>query len=73
VIKIDFADVQKNLPGGRTEILNVHRIPRINHHPVEGDEDCAPESILDTEDWLNWNGDLDIPNNSDDDWVGDDE
>jgi len=47
----------KDLPGGRTQILNVRRIRRINGHPLEIDEDSAPESILDTEDWLNWNGD----------------
>jgi hypothetical protein len=36
-------------------------------HPVESDNGCAPESISDTEDWLNWNGDLDNPNNSEED------
>jgi len=46
-----------NLPGGRTQLLNVHRIRRINCHPIECDEDSAPESISDTEDLLNWNGD----------------
>jgi len=54
----------KDLPGGRTQILNVRRIRRINCHPVESDEDSAPESISDTADWLNWNGDLDNPNDS---------
>jgi len=54
----------KNLPGGRTQILNVRRIRRINPHPVESDDDSAPDSISDTEDWLNWNGDLDNPNDS---------
>jgi hypothetical protein len=34
---------------------------------VKGDEDSAPESISDTEHWLNWNGDLDVPNKSNDD------
>jgi len=43
----------KDLPGGRTQILNVRRIRRINHHPVESDDDSAPESISDTDDWLN--------------------
>jgi len=47
----------KDLPGERTQILNVRRIRRINRHPVESDEDSASESISDTEDWLNWNGD----------------
>jgi hypothetical protein len=61
----------KDLPGGRTEILNVRRIRRINHHPVKIDEDSAPESISDTEAWLNWNGDLDNPNDSEDDCTAD--
>jgi len=45
----------KDLAGGRTQILNFRQIRRINRHPVESDEDSAPESISDTEDWLNWN------------------
>jgi len=63
----------KNLPGGRTQILNVRRIRRINRHPVETDEDSAPESISDTDDWLNWNGDLDNPNDSEEDCAEDNE
>ena len=43
----------KDLPGGRTQILIIRRIPRFNCHPVESDEDRAPESISDTVDWLN--------------------
>jgi len=39
----------KGLPGGRTQILNVRRIRRINRHPVESDEDSTPESISDTD------------------------
>jgi len=61
----------KDLPGGRTQILNVRRIWRINCHQVESDEDCAPESISDTDDWLNWNGDSDNPNDSEDDSAAD--
>jgi len=63
----------KDLPGGRTQILNVRRIRRINRHPVESDDDSAPESISDTDDWLNWNGDLDNPNDSEEDCAADDE
>jgi len=59
--------LQRNLPEGRTEVWNVRRIRRINRHRVESDEDCAPETIWDTEDWLNWNGDLDKRNDSVDD------
>jgi len=63
----------KDLPGGRTQVLNVHRIKRIDRHPAESDEDSSPESISDTENWLNWNGDLDNPNDSEDDWEADNE
>ena len=54
----------KDLPGGGTQILNVRRIRRINHHPVENDEDSSRENISDTDDLLKWNGDLDNPNDS---------
>jgi len=63
----------KNLPGGRTQILHVSRIQRINRHPVNSDQDSAPESILDTDYWLNWNGDLDNPIYSEEDCAADDE
>jgi hypothetical protein len=63
----------KDLPGGQTQILNVRRIRRINSHPVEGDMDSAPEGISDTYDWLNWNGDLDNPNDSEEDCAADQE
>jgi len=63
----------KNLPGGRTQILNVRRIRRINHHHVESDEDSALERISDTDDWLNWNCDCDNPNGSEEDCAADDE
>jgi hypothetical protein len=63
----------KDLPGGRTQILNVRRIRRINRHPVESNDDSASESISDTEDWLNWNGDFDNPNDSEEDWAAADE
>jgi len=63
----------KDLPGGQTQILNVHQIQRSNRHPVESDDDSAPESLSDTDDWLNWHGDLDNPNDSEDDFAADDE
>jgi len=56
----------KDLPGGQTQIINVRGIRRINCHPVKSDEDNAPETISDTEDLLNWDGDLDNPNDSKD-------
>jgi len=63
----------KDLPGGRTQILNVRRIRRINRHPVKSDEHSAPESISDTEDWLNWNHDLNNANDSEEDCTADDD
>jgi hypothetical protein len=53
--------------------LNVRRNRRVNRHPAESDEDSSPESISDTEHWFNWNEDLDIPNESEDDWEPDNE
>jgi len=53
--------------------LNVRRIKRIDRHPAESDEDSSPESISDTENWPNWNGDLDNPNESEDNWEADNE
>jgi hypothetical protein len=50
-----------DLPGGRTQLLNFQRIQRINHHAVESDKYCATERSSDTDDWLNWNGDLHNP------------
>jgi len=61
----------KELAGGRTQVLNICRIRRINLHAVESDDNSAPESISDTENWLNWNGDLDNPNESEDDCEAD--
>jgi len=62
-----------DLLGGRTEILHVRWIRRINRHPVESNEDSAPESISDTDDWLNWKGDLDNPIDSEEDCAAEDE
>jgi len=63
----------KDLPGGQTCILNVRRIWRINRHPVESEDNCSSESISDTENWLNWNGDLHNPNDSKDNCAAVDE
>jgi len=63
---------RKDLPEGRTEILNVCPIRRINTHPIESDEDSTHESISDTKNCLNWNRDLDNPNDSKDDCAADD-
>ena len=63
----------QDLRGGWTQVLNAHQIGRINRHLAESDEDNSPESNSDTEICLNWDGDLDIPNDSEDDWDTDDE
>ena len=63
----------KNHPGGWTQVLNVRRIKRINRHPAESDEISSPESIPDARNWLKWNGDLDNPNDREDDWEADNE
>jgi len=39
----------KDLPGGRTQRLNMHRIKQIGCHPAESNEDSLPKSISDTE------------------------
>jgi len=39
----------KDLPEGRTQVLNVGQIRRIDRHPAGRDEHSAPESIPDTE------------------------
>jgi hypothetical protein len=61
----------KDLPGVRTQILNICRIRRVNRHPVESDEYSVPESISDLEDWLNWTGDFDNPNDREDNCAAD--
>jgi len=43
----------KDLPGGQTQVLNVRQIKQIDHPSAECEEDSSPESISDTEDWLN--------------------
>jgi len=61
----------KDLPGRRTQILNVRHIRRINGHPVKSDEDSTTECISDTEDWPNWNGDLHNSNDREEDCAAD--
>jgi len=58
----------KNIPGGRPQVLNVHQFKHIDRHPDQGAVDSSPESISDTEIWVNWNGELDSPNVSEDNW-----
>jgi hypothetical protein len=63
----------KDLPGGRIQLINVRSMRKINRHSVQSDEDCASESISDSEAWLNWNGDLNNPNYSEVDSAADDD
>jgi thioesterase domain-containing protein len=63
----------KDLPGGRTQALNVCRIKQIDCHPAKYDESSSPDRISDTQNWLNWNRDLDIPIDSVDHWEADNE
>jgi len=53
--------------------LNVRPNKPIDRHPTESDEASAPESISETEYWLDWSGDLHNPNDSEDDWKTDNE
>jgi len=57
----------KDISGGETQILNVHPIWRISCHPIESDVVSTPEIPSDTEDWLNWTGNLDNASQSADD------
>jgi len=61
----------KDLHRGQTHILMVRRLRGINCHPVNGDEDCIPESSLHTEDCLNWNADIFNPNVREDNFAAD--
>jgi len=61
----------KDLPAGGTQIFNMYRNRSLNRHPVKIDEDSPPERILDTGDWLNSNGELGNPNDTDHDRVAD--
>jgi len=61
----------KDLPGGQTQIINVRQIRLIECHPVKSDEDCASRINLDTNCSHNWHGDLDNPNDSEDNCAAD--
>jgi len=56
----------KNLLAGRTQVVYVCWIRRIDYHPSESDDNSTPETISDTKRWLKSNGDLDNPNDSED-------
>jgi len=63
----------KNIPAQPTQVLNVRWMKRINHHAAESKEDSAPGIISDTNNWLNWNGDLENTDMSEDNWQAGDE
>jgi len=63
----------KVLPGGWTQVLNIRQIKRIERQSAGTDDDSQPESILDTENELGWNGDLDNPTDTEDNWEADNE
>jgi len=63
----------KTLPRGQTQVLDVCQIRQIDGHLAESGEDSAPDSISDSENWLDWNGDVDNSNNSKDNWDADTE
>ena len=51
----------KDLSGVWIQVLNVHWIKWIRHHFAESADNNPPESFSDTKNWLDGNGDMDIP------------
>jgi len=45
----------------------------IDHPDTKSREDIAPQCISNTENWITWDGDLENPNVSEDNWEVDDE
>lgn len=54
---------------GWTQVSNVHRPKTIVHHRAESDWHCTPDSICDTNNWLDWTAYVDNPSLSQDDQV----
>jgi hypothetical protein len=50
-------------------------LPNQTHRPpsCKNDYNVSPESISDTENRINWNGDVDNPDDSEDNWEADNE
>jgi len=63
----------KNLAGEQTPVSKLGKFKYINRHPAKRNDDSASDSISNTENWLDWNGELDNPNVSEDDCEGDNE
>jgi hypothetical protein len=61
----------ENLPWGQIQVIKVCKIQRIDCHPAESDEDGAPESISDIENWLYWASDFNNAMVCKDDWEAD--
>ena len=55
-----------DLSGGWTPVLDIGSVRRIDCHLAKCDDNSAPYSISDINDWLHWNGHPDIPNESED-------
>ena len=62
-----------NLTRGQTQVINVHQIKTIDRHPPKRDVDSAPETILNTENWLDWNWNFDDSNQINDNREADNE
>jgi len=61
-----------DLLGKEATMIMVCRIWTINHHPAGSDEDSAPETTSNTENWLDRKRNSDNPITSNDKWVVDD-
>jgi len=61
----------KDLPWQKAHLINIRHIWRIHRHPVESDNNSAPANISVIENYVDWNGDLDTPNDSKHDWEAD--
>jgi len=61
----------KDLPAGRTRVLNVCWIKTSERHLAKSDNDSVLDSISDAGNWLDWNRNLDNPNDSEDNWKAD--
>jgi hypothetical protein len=57
-----------NPPGGQTQVLSVRQIKKIDRHPAKRDVDSSPDTISDTENWLNFNSEIDNPTDIEDHW-----
>jgi hypothetical protein len=56
-----------DLPSGRTQVLNVCQVKRIDCHPAKSIKNCTLERLSYTEIWLYCSDDLDIATRSEDD------